>query len=585
MAEIIRVLKDLKLPVYGPDELEYQRSVAVANLLYRFTRPVCVVQPKDSSEIRTVVKEAKQRNIRITIKNGGHSYAGFSTTDTGILLDLLRMKEVTLDMKSTQKTVTLQGGALWGHAYSKLVNGQHDGFIINGGRCPTVGVSGLILGGGLGPFTRSVGMGCDSLLEATIVTADCKEVKVKASDDRRSDQGRLFWALQGAGGGNFGVVVELKMKVQELRNKTVVAGVFTWSPKTEDMDDFMIAMKDFYMTNWEPQMTIDSSWVCDLQQTTSDLAVRFLVYYDGSKSGFDNRIDGSITNRDLAKGLKRRSLAEKSTRFLHETLATQWLEDIIRAHPSSPKRFYTIYTSFVYKNNKETIKNTTRIIRKEMKDFRRLFTGEKALLQVTWIHSGGEASRKRPEDTAYPWRDCDYHVYIMLQWEDKWLEKDMRGFLHTFKKQLRPFSLKRHAVYINFPDITMQEDTHERAYFGDNYKELQQIKKIWDKVNFFNWGQGVRLPKQEGAALALGTGVPRFMTMADMNRMGGGDDNDGPVTLAAEEVLGEEALANDQELTDAIASEHWDTGIPRANKFEGGIYGLTDLGFEISGVH
>jgi len=151
---------------------------------------------------------------------------------------------------------------------------------------------------------------------------------------------------------------------------------------------------------------------------------------------------------------------------------------MLKATPASSKRLYTIYTSFVDKNNKKTIENAPRIIREEMKTFRGLFTGEKALLQVTWIHSGGEANKKKHEATAFRWRDCVYRAYIMLQWEKKWLEMDVRGFMQTFKDKLRPFSMMGRAVFINFPDTMMQENAHERAYFGNNRQELQRIKKI-----------------------------------------------------------------------------------------------------------
>ena len=110
-----------------------------------------------------------------------------------------------------------RGGARWGHAYKALVDGDQNGWFINGARCPTVGVSGFVLGGGLSPFTRSFGMGCDTLLEATIVTADGERVTVTSKDDRKEDKGKLFWALCGAGGGNFGVVVELKMRCRSWR--------------------------------------------------------------------------------------------------------------------------------------------------------------------------------------------------------------------------------------------------------------------------------------------------------------------------------------------------------------------------------
>ena len=561
MDSIIRLFRSEEILVYEPGDVEYERSVAVANLLYRFSRPDCVVQPAHPSDVQVIVKQAKKRNIKITIKNGGHSYAGFSTTDSGILLDLVKMKKVSLDLEA--ETVTLQGGALWGHAYKKLVSGRHDGYIINGGRCPTVGVSGFILGGGLGPFTRSLGMGCDSLQEVTIVTADGKEVTVKDTGNPKSDGDRLFWALRGAGGGNYGVVVGLKMSVQKLQNTEgdVVAGRYTWCPKTEDMDDVMTTMKDFYTTNWENHMTIDSSWLCDLKETTSELAIRFIVYYDGTKDSFDNIIDRSVRHPELAKQLKRRSLAEKSTRFLHETLVSQWSEEIAKSFPAN--RSYTIYSSFVFKNKPETMESVTTIIRDEMKAFRELFPGEQALLQVTWIHSGGEASKKKREATAFRWRDCVYHTYIMLQWDEKWLERDMRGFLQSFKEKLRPFSMMGRAAFINFPDVVLPKNIHERSYFGNNYQELQRIKKIWDKDNFFNWRQGVQLPKPKRGAPVSDLTAPRSIKMEEDY------DEDVP----------DEPEVNEQALTDAIASKQWETGIPGRNEFEGGVVGLSDLGF------
>lgn len=178
------------IPVYTFGDPEYEKATATGNLMYRYSRPLCIVQPELPIHVQHIVKEAKARNIPITIRSGGHSYSGSSTADgSSILLDLVKMNEVQLDMKS--RTMILQGGALWGEGYKKLIDGSHDGYIISGGRCPNVGASGFVLGAGLGPFSRSYGMGCDSLIETTIVTADGKLVTVKKSDDPESEKGLL----------------------------------------------------------------------------------------------------------------------------------------------------------------------------------------------------------------------------------------------------------------------------------------------------------------------------------------------------------------------------------------------------------
>ncbi|KAI1204726.1 uncharacterized protein F4807DRAFT_471786 [Annulohypoxylon truncatum] len=520
MDRAIKRLKAKKVLVFERGEEEYERSVATSNLLFRFSRPECVMQPTTFSQVQDIIKQAKSQKLEITIKGGGHSYAGHSTAFRGISLDLSKLNTAKLDIKS--KSVTIQAGCQWGNVYKTLVNGQHDGFVVNGGRCPTVGVGGFTLGGGLGPFTRSIGMGSDTLTEATLVTADGNLVTVKDSDDPNSNKGRLFWAIRGGGGGNFGVLVEMKLQVRRLRNKDgiVIAGRYQWFPKSGMTDDFMTTMNSFYTTSWPNRMTIDSTWMCDLRGRSSADGVRFLIYYDGTKEEFDVVIDEYIKNLELSKQLKRRSLPEKSTRFLHETLVSQWTEETKKAFPSN--NTYSIYSSFIFKNDRITIERATSIIREDMEAFRRRFSGEQVEFLVTWIHSGGKATEKKPSDTAFFWREAVYHTYVTVEWVDKWMETDMRPFLEDVKKKLRPLSLKGEAAFINFPDGALGANAHERAYFGDNRQELRRVKKMWDKDNFFKSAQGVGLPKS--AENDGGSGVNR---------------------------------PNEEDLTHTIAGEHW----------------------------
>lgn len=432
------------------------------------------------------------------------------------------MNNVQLDIIS--RTVSIDAGCQWGRVYETLVNGKHNRFIINGGRCPTVGVSGFILGGGLSPFTRSFGMGSDTLQEASLVTADGKLVTVSERDDPRSDKGRLFWALQGAGGGNFGVLVKLKLKVQQLTNSKgyVVAGRYQWFPAGGFTDGVVATMNDFYVANWPNEMTIDTTWICDLRRPTSLGGVRFTVTFNGTKQDFDRAIDKHLKNDELKKQLKRRVLAEKSTRYLHETLVSQWLEEVERAYPTN--KTYELYSSFVFGNqDKNTIQKVTTALRDLMAAFRNDFMEEQVNLLFTWIHSGGKATEKKPTATAYFWREAVFHMYVTVEWVDKWMERDMRRFIARVKQVLRPLSLGKQAAFINFPDRDFPQPMYEAAYFGGNREELRQVKKIWDKDNFFKWEHGVRLP---------------------------GDDNTG-------EWGGEEA--DDEDKTDQLAADQWES--------------------------
>ncbi|KAM0265123.1 hypothetical protein ACHAQJ_000275 [Trichoderma viride] len=521
--QAIEALKRENVDVFKPGDPKYERSVITTNRLYRFSRPDSVVHPTSILDVQKIINEAVSRNITVTIKNGGHSYAGFSTAFGGILLDLKGLSKGKLDIES--RTVTLEGGMLWGQAYMLLINGKHDGLIINGGRCPTVGVSGFMLGGGLGPFTRSFGMGSDTLKEATIVTADGKRVTVKDTDDPSTPKGELFWALRGAGGANFGVLVKMKLALQELNNKkgTVVAGRYTWYPKSKNFDNEVVGiMNDIYTTNWPDSITMDTTWLCDLREAPNEVGIRLIFYYDGDKDGFDRIIDQYITKGELATQIKRRALPEKSTRFLHESLDAQWAEDI-RSFPST--NLYDIYTSFIFKNDKGTIKNVTLLLTYWATQFKDRFIGEKVSFQVTWIHSGGKVNDKDAPKTAFYWREAVYHTYIMIEWMDKWLERDMRGFLQEVKQQLRPHSIDGKAAFINFPDSAMCKTTHEQAYYGANREKLQRVKKHWDPNNFFNWAQGIHLPES----------IPRKPTVA----------------------------SDEESLTDLIAGQQWEFYKPK----------------------
>ncbi|QMW42842.1 hypothetical protein COH20_005630 [Aspergillus flavus] len=454
MSGILASLEFEQIAVYKPGEVEYEKSVATAYLLYRFARPSYVVQPTHPAQVQDIVRYLIEYNDRqkpdsqvsITIKNGGHSYAGFSSTDKGILLDLSKINRVklNLDKVSHPKSVTIRGGALWGHVYKQLINGRHKGYMLAGGDCSTVGVSGFVLGGGLSAFSRSLGMACDNLTEATIITADGRMVTVGENSDPDSDEGKLFWALRGGGAGNFGIVVQLKMNIHQFQKEddsartreTVIAGRYTWFPYPGEVEEakLMATMNEFYTTKWVDSLAIHSTWICDLQEARTLPAIRFIVYHNGEKNNFVSsltnwsnkgihrikRASGGGSWRNLSEG-------EPTTLFLHETLLAQWSEETQMFFPSD--KSYKYFSSFVFENDESTIKEVTSMIKDRVRAFRNQFSGQQGLLQVTPIHSGGKAGSPAANATAFPRRkDICYITYIMVRWREKWLGEEMKSF-------------------------------------------------------------------------------------------------------------------------------------------------------------
>jgi FAD/FMN-containing dehydrogenase len=164
--------------------------------------PAVIVRAADDSDVISTVRFAKERNLDLSVRGGGHNVAGFGTNDGGVVLDLSLMRNIRVDPKTS--TARAGGGATWadmdhaGHAY---------GLATPGGVLSTTGIGGLTLGGGFGYLTRRYGLSADNLISADVVTADGD--RLTASADENPD---LFWAIRG-GGGNFGVVTSFEFRM------------------------------------------------------------------------------------------------------------------------------------------------------------------------------------------------------------------------------------------------------------------------------------------------------------------------------------------------------------------------------------
>ncbi len=184
------------------------------------TKPsVYAVAARNAADIAAAVDFAREHQLRLVIKGGGHSYQGTSNAPDSLLIWTRPMQEITLHTAfvpqgcdgthTPQPAVTLGAGAIWMQAYDAVTT--QSGRYVQGGGCTTVGVAGLIQSGGFGSFSKHYGLAAAGLLEAEVVTAD-GNIRV-ANACRNPD---LFWALKGGGGGSFGVISKLTLRLREL---------------------------------------------------------------------------------------------------------------------------------------------------------------------------------------------------------------------------------------------------------------------------------------------------------------------------------------------------------------------------------
>jgi hypothetical protein len=177
-----------------PGEPGYDAARRSYNPLFDGRQPAAVARCTRAEDVQACVEEARRARIPIAARSGGHSYAGYSAPDGGLLIDLGPMSAVVM----LGARAKIGAGTRLIDVYASLAD---VGRCLPAGSCPTVGIAGLTLGGGLGVLSRKFGLTCDRLAEAELVTADGRLLTV--SPDAEPD---LFWALRGGGGGNFGIV-------------------------------------------------------------------------------------------------------------------------------------------------------------------------------------------------------------------------------------------------------------------------------------------------------------------------------------------------------------------------------------------
>jgi FAD/FMN-containing dehydrogenase len=179
-------------------------------------RPRLIAQCIGTADVIAVVRFAREHDLEIAVRGGGHNVAGTAVCDDGIVIDLSAMRAVRVD--PVDRRAWVQGGALWGDVDHET---QAHGLATTGGIVSHTGVAGLTLGGGLGWLMRKHGLTVDNLLAVDVVTGDGE--RMRASDDEHPD---LFWALRG-GGGNFGVVTSFEFRLHPV-GPTVLAGPILW---------------------------------------------------------------------------------------------------------------------------------------------------------------------------------------------------------------------------------------------------------------------------------------------------------------------------------------------------------------------
>ncbi|KAH7173971.1 uncharacterized protein B0J16DRAFT_294454 [Fusarium flagelliforme] len=454
-----------------PGTEAYSKAIFIGNLNYRFTNPAVVVQARSIEDVQSTITFANQNNVKLTVK-GGHGWMGYSLNNGGVVLDMSLMNDCHID--TAARTIQMQGGAVWSDVYDEL-DDKCD--VVISAMCGSVGVSGFTLGGGISPLSRSYGLGCDSVLEMTVVTAEGDVITV-SKDDQDEKKRDLFWALCGGGGGNFGVTVSLTSRLHKLRDEAgkVVSGELTWN-LPQQQKAFDEAMKTFNSSNCPAELTINGVWShAENKQFTAGMK----VVYNGNMEQAQHALKSILAHEPVENSLEEINWTDVSESD------EGWVAD---------SKVYHHHASFILPEGAITPELTS-MVNSVMKEAATAvgITNENKRnspkCSFKWNHIGAQTSEVPSTDTAFYWRDGHYVASMNIQWTDASKRESILNFIAKCQDQLLPFAIEKKAAYVNYIDGAVSN--WEEAYYGENYTRLQKVKTEWDSKNFFSNDQSIK---------------------------------------------------------------------------------------------
>jgi len=436
----------------GPDDDGYDDARAVYNSMID-RRPALIARCAGTADVISAVLYAREQDLPIAVRSGGHSLAGHSAGGDGsVLIDLSLMKGVRVDPEA--RTARAQGGVQWGE-YDRET--QIFGLATPGGRVTTTGVGGFTTGGGYGWISTKYGLTCDNLISADVVTAEGR--LLQASETENDD---LFWAIRG-GSGNFGILTSLEYRVHPL-GPLMYAGLFAF--ELERGEAAMDAYRELVESPPDELATAAVMLKAPPEEFVPERlhgepALGIAISYCGDPADGEALVQGL---RDVGPVVD--LVGPMPYRAFQAML-----------DPLSPPGFRT------YVRGEHLSGLTDGVI----ETFLRFPTeGLHPLSFLILFQHGGAVSRVPDDAMASSGRDAAFMIHPIGAWEDPADDERHVSWVRNVSEAMRPYTTG--GVYLNF----MSDTDRVSAGFGDaKYQRLVAIKRQYDPDNVFRFNQNI----------------------------------------------------------------------------------------------
>jgi FAD/FMN-containing dehydrogenase len=456
---------ELDGPLLLPGDTRFRRFAEPFNLAFDTPdrQPNAIALCANANDVAAAITWAAAQNVSPVVRSGGHSYAGYSM-GPGLMIDVSLLKSFSWD--GSRRRVTIGSGARNGDLYNVL---RAENRTVTHGRCPTVGVAGFLLGGGIGFNMRSYGVASDLLKATAIVTADGEQRQVAETSNADQD---LFWASRGGGGGNFGINTSFTLDTIEARGVTVFS--LQWHAARDDakhiafkvmqaldaVDNRLGSRFNFFRDESDPRQEADRNAIVDI-----------LGQFQGSER------EARTALRQVLSLNPTKSQIKETSYWDGQDFLIDW---------DGPLRF-TERSVFIPQNLDDAAISTAFDLLWQYK----ASSNPNFVADVRFFQTGGAMNKPHPEDTAFVHRNSRWLMDFGLAWTAEDL-KDPNWLPGNRLLQDQLFTtLSRYGTgsYQNFIDPALKD--WAQAYYGINLPRLRKIKRQYDPKNMFAFPQSI----------------------------------------------------------------------------------------------
>ena len=456
--DFTRLARELKGLLVLPADRFYRAVSTPLNHRYANVHPQAVALCASADDARKSLLWARDNEMPVAVRSGGHNYAGYSNTP-GLLISFDRMKRVVVD--DAHNSLVVEPGARNTDVYRGL---QPHGVAISAGRCPSVAIGGLTLGGGVGFSSRKLGLTCDRLVEAEVITADGK---VRTCSERENSD--LFWALRGGGGGNFGISTSYKFETHPVSDVTLYSLEWDWAHAPKVFAAFQKAMA---AAPDEFSARIGMGRPGQPNGKPGPPTVTALGQFFGPKKELVALLDPALTAAKPKQQLIARRTFWQAKNYFFAT---------------TPYGYYEVKSAYAHEPlSSAGIETLARWVDK----WPGSSNGDGAGMAM--FLSGGAINRVPADATAFVHRDD----FALIAMETTWAAEDPKSVSRRGLDWIEGMAdaLQPHVsgfAYQNFIDRAQKNWQH--AYYGSNFKRLEEVKRRYDPDDVFRFKQSIPL--------------------------------------------------------------------------------------------